>query len=214
MSPDFLPPVRCDFPTRERENEAFVEGFPLKRHRSPFLAWGKSHLAGGRRSGLTNWCAFGPQGSFASDVASKRHCMTHQMKNLCVLSVIHCVEGVFDVPRDELSIVVVVVGPSPQKSSQSSIIPTPSTPLPSRPKLSQKTSLQKDCLGAINFVIITKTLRIQLEKARKGPQKYYKNNCFRELFCNTFGHDGTHSTLEAPSLERKDLECKNAFPCF
>ena len=36
----------------------------------------------------------------------------------------------------------------------------------------------------------TKTLCIQLEKARKGPQKYYKNNSFRELFCNNFGRDG------------------------
>ena len=30
----------------------------------------------------------------------------------------------------------------------------------------------------MKFVTITKTLCIQLEKARKGPQKYYKNSCF------------------------------------
>ena len=37
MSPDFLPPATCDFPTREREI-AFVEGFSLKC-RFPFLVW-------------------------------------------------------------------------------------------------------------------------------------------------------------------------------
>ena len=35
------------------------------------------------------------QRSFASDVASKRHLMAHQMQNLCVFSVFHCVEGAF-----------------------------------------------------------------------------------------------------------------------
>ena len=35
------------------------------------------------------------QKSFASDAASKRHLMAHQMKNLCVFSVFHCVEGAF-----------------------------------------------------------------------------------------------------------------------
>ena len=33
------------------------------------------------------------QESFASDVASKRHLMTHQMKNLCAFSVFHSVGG-------------------------------------------------------------------------------------------------------------------------
>ena len=66
-------------------------------------------------------------------------------------------------------------------------------PLPSRPKSLQKNSLQKWVLEAIKFVIITKALCIQLEKARKRPQKYYNNNnnCFRGLFCNNFGQDGT-----------------------
>ena len=68
--------------------------------------------------------------------------------------------------------------------------------LPSRPKLLQKTSLQKEFLEAINFVIITKTLCIQLKQTRERPQKYYKNNCFRELFCNNFGQDGTQTLLQ------------------
>ena len=54
------------------------------------------------------------QKSFASDAASKRHLMAHQMKNLCVFFVFHCVEGAFSAasggtpkmqngaPRDEL----------------------------------------------------------------------------------------------------------------
>ena len=63
--------------------------------------------------------------------------------------------------------------------------------VPAQPKLLQKSSLQTYFLEAINFVFITKTLCIQLEKARQTPQKYYKNNCFRELFCNNFGQDGS-----------------------
>ena len=66
--------------------------------------------------------------------------------------------------------------------------------VPSRPKLLQKTSLQKYILEAINLVIITKTLCIRLKKTRERPQKYYKNNCFKELFCNNFGQDGTNSS--------------------
>ena len=45
MSADFLPPARCDFPTRERENGRFGEK-PSKDGHFPFLAWEKSHLAG------------------------------------------------------------------------------------------------------------------------------------------------------------------------
>ena len=63
--------------------------------------------------------------------------------------------------------------------------------LPSRPKLLQKTSLQKSFLEAINFVMITKLICIQLKQTRETPPKHYKNNCFRELFCNNFGQDGT-----------------------
>ena len=33
------------------------------------------------------------QKSFASDATPKRHLMTHRMKNLCLFSVFHCVEG-------------------------------------------------------------------------------------------------------------------------
>ena len=58
-------------------------------------------------------------------------------------------------------------------------------------KFITKYSLQKYFLEAINFVIITKTRCIQLERATKRPPKYHKNNCFRELFCNNFGQDGT-----------------------
>ena len=54
------------------------------------------------------------QKSFASDVTSKRHLMADQIKNRCVFSVFHCVEGAFGAasggtpkmkhgaPRDEL----------------------------------------------------------------------------------------------------------------
>ena len=48
------------FPTRERE-KGLCRGFSLKWP-FPFLAWEKSHLVGGRESGLTNSCAFGHQG--------------------------------------------------------------------------------------------------------------------------------------------------------
>ena len=43
----------------------------------------------------------------------------------------------------------------------------------------------------MNFVIITKTLCIQLEKGRQTPQNSYKNNCFREFFCNSFGQEAS-----------------------
>ena len=42
-----------------------------------------------------------------------------------------------------------------------------------------------------SFCNYYKTLCIQLEKTGKRPQTYYKNNCFRQLFCNNFGQDGT-----------------------
>ena len=63
--------------------------------------------------------------------------------------------------------------------------------LPSRPNLLQKKpSLQKYISEAINFVIITKALCIQLKQTRERPPPKYKNNCFRELFCNNIGQDG------------------------
>ena len=37
----------------------------------------------------------------------------------------------------------------------------------------------------------TKTLCIQLKQTRERPHKYYKNTCFRELFCSNFGQDGS-----------------------
>ena len=45
----------------EKGKTAFVEGFSLTSAFS-LSRVGNSHLAGGRKSGLTNWCAFGPQG--------------------------------------------------------------------------------------------------------------------------------------------------------
>ena len=39
-----------------------------------------------------------------------------------------------------------------------------------------KNSLQRSILEAINFVIITKTLCVQLKQTRERPQKYYKTN--------------------------------------
>ena len=50
-------------------------------------------------------------------------------------------------------------------------------------------------LEEVKFVNITKTLCIQLEKARQRPQTYYKKNCFWELFCNDFGQNGTKTKL-------------------
>ena len=43
-----------------------------------------------------------------------------------------------------------------------------------------KNLFTKECLEAINFVIITKTLCIQLKQTRGRPQKYYKNNESRD----------------------------------
>ena len=54
--------------------------------------------------------------------------------------------------------------------------------VPARPKLLQKSPLQHYFLEAINFVIITKTRCIQLKQTRERPQKYYRNNGFREFF--------------------------------
>ena len=39
---------------------AFVEGLSSKMA-FPSITWEKSHVAGGKRAGLTNLCAFGPQ---------------------------------------------------------------------------------------------------------------------------------------------------------
>ena len=56
-------------------------------------------------------------------------------------------------------------------------------------------------LEAINYVIIPKTLCIQLDKTRKGPQQYYKNSCFRELFYNNCGQHGKRGELFHLQLE-------------
>ena len=37
-----------------------------------------SHVAGGRKSGLTNWCAFGPQGFLLSEPGSERKVLTSE----------------------------------------------------------------------------------------------------------------------------------------
>ena len=52
--PRFSTPREVRFFPREKGKMAFVEGFSLKMAVFPFLAWEKSHLAGGRKSGLTN----------------------------------------------------------------------------------------------------------------------------------------------------------------
>ena len=52
--PRFSNPLRdAIFPTREREN-GLCQRKTLDNGRFPFLAWEKSHPAGGRKSGLTN----------------------------------------------------------------------------------------------------------------------------------------------------------------
>ena len=43
----------ASFPTRHRETGHF-EDYPLSRSPFPGVAWGKSHVAGGGKSGLTN----------------------------------------------------------------------------------------------------------------------------------------------------------------
>ena len=75
------------------------------------------------------------------------------------------------------------------------VLPLDQGSIPLRPKLLQKTSLQKEFLEAILFVTLTKTLCIQLEKTRKRPQNITKKSGFRGLFCNNFGQD---SILFAP----------------
>ena len=52
--PRLSTPCEMRFFPREKGKTAFVEGFSLEKGRFPFLAWEKSHLAGGRKSGLTN----------------------------------------------------------------------------------------------------------------------------------------------------------------
>ena len=73
------------------------------------------------------------QKSFASDVTSNRHLMTHQMKILCVFSVFHCVEEAFGAssggtqkwktgPQEMNSkMVVVMVGPSLTKQPKAKV---------------------------------------------------------------------------------------------
>ena len=52
--PRFSTPCEMRFFPREKGKTAFVEVVSLYKGRFPFLAWEKSHLAGGRKSGLTN----------------------------------------------------------------------------------------------------------------------------------------------------------------
>ena len=49
MSPDCLPPARCDFSHARKGKQPFQEK-TLEKGRFPFLAWEKSHLAGGRHT--------------------------------------------------------------------------------------------------------------------------------------------------------------------
>ena len=61
--------------------------------------------------------------------------------------------------------------------------------VPSRPKVLQKKFFTKRIFGGKTFCNYYKST---VHSARKRPQRYYKNNCFRELFCNNFGQDGMH----------------------
>ena len=63
--PRFSTPCEMRFFPREKGETAFVEGFSLKR---PFSlsCVGKIASRRGRESKLTDWCAFSPQGSFAT----------------------------------------------------------------------------------------------------------------------------------------------------
>ena len=49
---------------RDTGKGLFSRKSPRKGGHFPFIAWGKSHVAGGRKSGLTNQCAPGPEGYF------------------------------------------------------------------------------------------------------------------------------------------------------
>ena len=49
----FLPAVRCDF-SHARKGKRPFQRKTLDKGHFPFLAWEKSHLAAGRKSGLTN----------------------------------------------------------------------------------------------------------------------------------------------------------------
>ena len=61
MSPDFLPPATCDF-SNAIQGKGYFQGKTLEKGHFPFIAWEKSHVAGDRKSGLTNQCASGSQG--------------------------------------------------------------------------------------------------------------------------------------------------------
>ena len=50
MSPDFLPPARCDF-SHARKGERPFQRSTLDKGRFPFLGWEKSHLAGAENRG-------------------------------------------------------------------------------------------------------------------------------------------------------------------
>ena len=53
--------------------------------------------------------------------------------------------------------------------------------------ITKNNSLQNHFRGN-HFCNYYKALCIQLDRTRKRAQKHYKNNCFRELFCNHVGH--------------------------
>ena len=69
--------------------DSFVNPWQAKFTNSSFSGHGQT-------TQTQPYCHDGAQRSFASDAASKRHLMTDQMRNLCVLSVFQCVKGAFD----------------------------------------------------------------------------------------------------------------------
>ena len=60
VSPDFRTPATCGF-SHAIQGKGHYQGKTLDKGHLPFIAWKKSHVAGGRKLGLTNQCAFGPQ---------------------------------------------------------------------------------------------------------------------------------------------------------
>ena len=61
ISEIFYPLLQCDLSHRNTAKWPFSRVF-LENDIEPCVAWEKSHVAGGRKSGVTNSCAFGPQG--------------------------------------------------------------------------------------------------------------------------------------------------------
>ena len=77
--PRFSNPCNMQSFPRDTGKRPFSRTNPRKGY-FPFITWEKSHVARGRKSGLTNQCAFGPQGkvhpNFAQNFATESLCRT------------------------------------------------------------------------------------------------------------------------------------------